>query len=274
MAYFSKEQTSNIHQHTFAFIQVEEQDNILTVTLNRPEKRNAMHPPLLNELAFAYAYAHHHNHVWAVVLQANGPVFCAGADLKAFMGATEEHNSTVPQSNEEILMGEIFNKTFKPSIARVHGDVYAGAFLLLAGCTHVVAADHIKLGLPEVKRGIFPFQVMASLMEIMPPRKVLDWSMGGYNLPVEKAFEYGLVTHLATSETLDQTIAEIIKELKQNSPSAIRLGIEAYRNICDSSTAERHHYLKNMLQKALATEDAKEGITAFKEKRKPQWTGA
>ena len=126
---YSEEQVKNFHEETFDFILVEEADNVLTITLNRPEKRNAFHPPLANELVFALAYAHYQKTIWAVVLQANGPTFCAGADLKAFAGKADLNtSSTIPQPDKPVVFGDEFKGLCKPCIAKVHADVYAGGF--------------------------------------------------------------------------------------------------------------------------------------------------
>jgi enoyl-CoA hydratase/carnithine racemase len=271
MNFYTKEQVSNIHQETFAFIKVREEDNVLTITLNRPDKKNALHPHMVNELAFAMQYAKLVNQVWIVVVEAAGDVFCSGADLKAFMGMAGEFNSSIPKAEGEVLIGELFNKVYKPVIARVHGNVFAGGFFFLAGSTYVVANEEAQLGLPEVKRGLFPYQVMASLMRVMPARSVIDWCIRGFNLPVSRAAELGLVTHCVKKDAIDATIQEIISELKENSPTAIRMGLEAFDHI--QPAAEEHKYLMQMLQKTAGTKDGMEGIMAFKEKRKPVWTG-
>ncbi len=271
MNHYTKIQTSTIHNETFAFIEVTENDHVLTLTLNREKKKNALHPQMLNELAFAMQYAHHEPHVWVVVIQAKGNVFCAGADLKAFMGILGEYESSIAAPAGEILIGELFNKMHKPLIAKVTGDVYAGGFFFLAGSHIVVAQEGIKFGLPEVRRGLYPFQVMAALLRVMPARKVLDWCIRGYNLPVHEAEKYGLVSQVATAENIDTETTKIIEELKQNSPSAIRMGLEAYDHI--QPDAEAHKYLLEMLQKTLASKDGQEGIQAFREKRPPVWTG-
>lgn len=271
MNYYTSEQTANIFNETFAFIEVNMESNVLTITLDREKKKNAIHPQMVNELAFAIQYANSKKNVWVVVLQAKGNVFCAGADLKAFMGMLGEFTSTIPQPNEEILIGELFNKNHKPTIAKVTGDVYAGGFFFLAGSHIVVAQNDVKFGLPEVKRGLFPFQVMQSLLKVMPERKVVDWCIRGYNLPVTEAEKYGLITQISTPENIDTDVKKIIEELKQNSPSAIKMGLQAYDHIRPSAT--QHQYLMEMLQKTVATADAQEGIMAFREKRKPVWRG-
>lgn len=271
MKLYTQEQVKTIHNETFAYLIISEKDHVLYITLNREQKKNALHPQLVNELAFAVHYAHFNKDIWAVVLGAKGSVFCAGADLKAMMGIIEENNSSIPQSNGEILIGELFNKLYKPTIAKITGDVYAGGFFFLAGCNIVIAQDNVKFGLPEVKRGLYPFQVMAALLKVMPARKVIDWCIRGYNLSVSEAERYGLVSQVCSSDEIDTAIEQIIDELKQNSPSAIRMGLEAYDHI--ESSASEHKYLFDMLQKTIASSDGREGLTAFREKRKPHWKG-
>ena len=268
---FKQEDLNNL-DYTFAFLEVEHVENVLTITLNRPEKKNALHPVMANELAFALTYAKHNKDIWAVVIKANGDVFCAGADLKAFMTGGEETNTTVPKADGEILIGELFNELHKPCIAQVEGDAFAGAFLLLAGCTQVVAAANVKFGLPEVKRGLFPFQVMASLLQVMPERKVLDWCIQGYTLDAQKAAYWGLVTHIAEPGKVAETVEQMIEAILDNSPTAIRMGLEAYQHIRSADTKAQHQYLRGMLMKTVQTKDAQEGIAAFRDKRKPEWS--
>ena len=271
MKLFKDLETIKPHEQTFAFILLEEEDHVLTITLNREKKKNALHPQMVNEIAYAMQYAHSNNDIWMVVIQAKGNVFCAGADLKAMAGFAEPHDSTIPQPDGEILMGELFNKVHKPTIAKITGDVYAGGFFFLAGATIVVAQDDVKFGLPEVKRGLYPFQVMAALFQVMPERKVVDWCIRGYNLPVAEAEHYGLVTEMVTAENVDSTVENIIHELKQNSPTAIRNGLKAYDQILPKG--ETHKYLMDMLMNTVGSKDGQEGLKAFREKRMPVWTG-
>ena len=271
MNLYTKEQATSIHTQTFAFIEVEESDHLLTITLNRARKKNALHPQMVNEIAYAFHYAHFEKNIWVVLVQAKGNVFCAGADLKAMLGLVEEHDSTIPLPKGDVLIAELFNKIYKPTIAKVTGDVYAGGFFFLAGSHIVVAQEDVQFGLPEVKRGLYPFQVMAALMKVMPARKVVDWCIRAYNLPLAEAKHYGLVSEIATAENIDAVVQKIVKELKQNSPTAIRHGLEAYDQI--QPNALEHQYLYNMLMKTIQTKDGQEGLKAFREKRPPKWIG-
>ncbi len=271
---FSIEQVQKFQEQKFAYLLVEVKNHVLCITLNRPDKKNAMNPVLLAELAFSLAYAHYNNDIWAIVLAANGDTFCAGADLKAFAGDNQEISvSTIPQPNGEILLGELFTQVHKPCIAKVHANVFAGGFLLVCGCTYVIASDKVNFSLPEVKRGIWPMQVMQSLMQIMSPRKAVQLCMLGEPFNAQEAMQWGIVTKVVDANNLDKEVETLTQSICKQSPSAIRMGLEAFDNMRSISTHEIHAYLKKMLGKVLQTQDAKEGLTAFKEKRAAVWTG-
>ena len=271
---YTKEQTASLKEQTFAYLEVSEKDHLLTITLNRPQARNAMSPTMVREYAYAMSYAHHHAHIWAVVFAANGKVWCAGADLKAMRGKEEANDSTIPMPKTPIVMAELFTKIHKPVIAKVHAPVYAGGFLLIGGCTYVVATENATFTLPEVKRGIFPFQVMASLIKIMPARQVIDFCIRAKSMSAAEAQQAGLVTHLVASEDeLDATIANLTQEIFANSPSAIRLGLKAFDEMRSLPESEQQAYLAKVLAETIQTKDAQEGLKAFAEKRSPVWTG-
>lgn len=272
MNFYKEKDIQNIKSYKFDFIELDENDHVFTITLNRPKKKNALHPQMMNEIAFAMHYAHFNNSIWVVVFRANGDVFCAGGDLKAMMGDVEPYQSTVPVPEKEVLMGELFNSINKPTISLVEKNVYAGGFLIVAGSLYVIAEENLRFSLPEVKRGLFPMQVMASLIQVMPARKVLDWCVRGYSISVIQAKEQGLVTHISNQDNIENELSTLIKEILDNSPTAIRNGLEAYGHIMDQSN--QHEYLLEMLNKVIKSNDANEGFNAFKEKRKPHWTGS
>ena len=272
MKYFDPISKEHFDSQTFAFILVEVKDKVLHITLNRERKKNALHPQMINELTFALQYAHESDEVWMVQIQAKGNVFCAGADLKAMSGISEEYHSTIPSATGEVLLGTLFNKVFKPTIAKVTGDVYAGGFFFLSTCSIVIAQEGLRLGLPEVKRGLFPFQVMESLMKVMPARKVLDWCIRGYDLSVEEAERLGLITQVVAVSRIDEVVEEITETIKANSPTAIKNGLIAFDHI--TADEGKHKYLLEMFFKTLSSKDGQEGLKAFREKRPPVWIGA
>lgn len=271
MDYYTEQQLNTIQSVEFQFVEWNFSEHVLTITLDRAEKKNALHPYMVNELAFLLNYAHIQKEVWSIIIEAKGNIFCAGADLKAFMGDLGNQPSSVASPQKEVLMAQLFKEVHKPIIANVEGDVYAGGFFFLTGSTYVVASENVKLGLPEVKRGLFPFQVMASLIEIIPARKVIDWCIRGNTLSAKEALDLGVVTHVTSSGENKTYINSLIQEIHKNSPTAIRLGLEAYSKITESSS--EHSYLMKMLKQTIQTKDGQEGLLAFKEKRQPHWTG-
>jgi enoyl-CoA hydratase/carnithine racemase len=265
----------DFHAQTFGFLQVEEQGHVLRLTLNRPDKKNAIHPTLLRELAYALSYARHQPEVWAVMIAAAGDTFCAGYDLRSFAGAeTGEGGSTIPEPPGDILLGELMVQVHKPTLALVQGPAYAGAFLLLCGCSQVFAVGGASFQLPEVKRGIWPMQVMASLLHLMPARQALDLCMRAPKLTAAQAAQYGIVTRVVEdAAALQQAGEQWVQEILEQSPTAIRLGLAAYDQLRAIAGPDQHAWLRTQLAAMLQSEDAREGLAAFAEKRKPNWTG-
>ena len=270
--FFSKSATKNYPKVEFQLIKTKQEGNLFTITLNRPEKRNAFTPTMVHEIAFALAYAHFQNDIWCVVLEAEGTVFCAGMDLNIFQNPElDVKNETLPTPLREITIGDAFKYLEKPCIAKVEGNVLAGGFLFIGGCTFVVCTEEAHFGLPEVKRGIFPLQVMATLLKIMSQRKILELCILGKNYSAKEALDLGLVTHLSTKDTIEKEINSLINTILENSPFAIKKGFEALNKLQNLPENEHHQYLLSILQEIRNSADAKEGILAFKEKRKPNW---
>lgn len=270
---FSASECHTLSQ-TFAYIKVKEENHVLTITLARPQAKNAMSPTMIREYAYAMSYAHYNSSIWAVVFEAEGNVWCAGADLKAMRGEEEVNNSTIPHPKHEIVIGDLFTHLHKPVIAKIHAPVFAGGFLLVGNAHYSIAVENATFSLPEVKRGIFPFQVMAVLLNNMPARTVLDWCLRAKTLIAQEAKDAGLLTHIVKNEEeLHQKTQEIIQQLFENSPSAIRLGLKAYQEMQAINTDEKQTFLKKILEQTIQTQDAQEGLKAFAEKRKPIWKG-
>ncbi|MFC5410788.1 enoyl-CoA hydratase/isomerase family protein [Larkinella bovis] len=269
---YTPEQTAGFSTDSFRYLLANQTDHVLRLTLNRPEKKNALNPTLLNELAFALTYARYEKEVWIVVLAAAGDVFCAGMDLKS-LSSGEPLDVTVPPPAGPVRLADLLADLHKPCLAQVRGSVYAGGFLLIAGCTYVVAADKVTFSLPEVKRGLFPFQVMASLLEIMPARTVLDLCLRARTLSAADARAVGLVTQLVPDEQVEKTVQELVIELKRHSPTAMQFGLQAYQQLKTIPPDQQQAYLYEQFQRIQQTADAQEGMAAFLEKRLPKWRG-
>ncbi len=269
MNYYREDQLTKFQKEKFSFLEVEEINEVFEITLNRTAKKNAIHPQMLNELAFALQYAQNNKKIRVLVLRAKGDVFCSGSDLSAMQGKVEKHNSNIEEPSKEVLLVNLWTGFNKPSLAIVEGNVYAGGYLFLACCTHVIADNSLKFSLPETRRGIFPMQVMGVLMRVIAPRILLDWCIRGYEIDSQKAEDWGLISKAVPKNEIDSAANNWIKEVTENSPTAISFGIEAYSNIVDDEKNQK--YLKSMLDRVLNTKDAQEGFKAFKEKRDPKW---
>ena len=267
MNYFEENSTNSLDQ-TWAFINCEVADHVMTLTLNRPAKKNALHPQMVNEIAFALSHAHHNKDIRAILLKAEGDVFCSGADLKAFMGVSEEFESTIPSTTKQVLMGEIFQEVHKPIICQLHANIMAGGLFFLTGSHFVIADQKVTLGLPEVKRGLFPFQVMDSLLRVMPERIVMDWCVKGKTLDAEYCHKFNLIQKIVNNN-IDESVSEWLNKIIRMSPNAVKSGLKIYDELYIDD--EKIQKLNVELRKLKDSDDFLEGIKAFNEKRNPEW---
>ena len=207
MRFYTQEDVALYDKVDFLFIKTTISDHIFTITLNRPDKRNAFSPTMAEEITFALAFAHYNAKIRCVIINAEGSVFCAGADLNAFHDpSANQKNPNLPAIREAVRLGDAFADLLKPSIACVQGAVLAGGFLIICGCTFVFSVPNATFGLPEVKRGIWPMQVMASLTPIVAPRKILEMCITGNNYRAEQALQLGLVTNIADNANIEEDV--------------------------------------------------------------------
>lgn len=240
--------------------------NILTITLNRPEKKNALNNVMMNELNYALAYAKQEREIRVVVIGAEGDVFCAGADLRR---AKEESN--VPKLDDADDISFSLRRLHKPVICKIQGSVLAGALLIVSNSTHAVAVKEATFSAPEIHRGLWPFMVMAGLFRVMPKRAGLDFIMRGQPINATKAEQWGLINQSVAASDLEKTVADLASELASLAPETMQLGLAAYEKQDALAFDEALPYLKEQIAECFQGEDAKEGIAAFLEKRKPNW---
>ena len=165
--------------------------NVLTITLNRPERKNALNAVMTNEINYALAYAKQERSIRVVVLAAEGDIFCAGADLRNMSGKEKQPESAVPSLEGRTDISLSLRHLHKPVVAKFQGSVLAGALLMVTNSTHAVAVEEAEFSAPEIKRGIWPFMVMAGLFRVMPKRAGLDFCMRGESITAKKAAEWG-----------------------------------------------------------------------------------
>ena len=241
-------------------------DNIMTITLARPEKKNAMNNVMMNEINYALAYAKQENSVRVVIIAAKGDIFCSGADL-----SRSESDSNVPRLEDFDDISLSLRHLYKPVICKIQGSVLAGALLIVTNSTHAISAKEATFSAPEIHRGLWPFMVMAGLFRVMPKRAGLDFIMRGQPIDSQKAKEWGLINEYCEKEHLEANVSELAYELASLAPETMKFGLEAYEKQDSKSFNEALPYLKEQIAECFKGKDAKEGIAAFLEKRKPDW---
>jgi enoyl-CoA hydratase/carnithine racemase len=250
----------------FQAIKLDIANNIITLTLNRPEKKNALNNVMMNELNYALAYAKQESSIRVVVIAAEGDIFCAGADL-----TRTKSESNVPKIEGADDISLSLRHLYKPVICKIQGSVLAGALLIVTNATHAIAVKDAKFSAPEIHRGLWPFMVMAGLFRVMPKRAGLDFIMRGQPIDSSEAEKWGLINKCVDRVELDDAVSSLAEELANLAPETMQFGLEAYEKQDSKSFDEALPYLQEQIAKCFEGKDAKEGIAAFLEKRKPNW---
>jgi enoyl-CoA hydratase/carnithine racemase len=196
--------------------------------------------------------------------------FGAGADLQRGQSFRFEYSQ--PNQGLADLLREARRCTV-PLIARVNGACMAGGMGLLAMCDLAVASRTATFGLPEVKVGVFPAQVLAALQNLLPRRVLNELCLTGETIDAERALSIGLVNHLADADALDATLGALLARLLDKSPSAIRRGLYTLKHTEHLGFEQAVAFTESQIGLFALTEDAQEGQAAFREKRTPNWTG-
>ena len=253
-------------------VMLEKRGHAFWITINRPDKRNAINADVVAGIARGYHDAHDDPDVRVIVLTGAGDkAFCAGADLQQ-TSAAFAFDFSRPNVDYADLLRLAQNAT-KPAIARVAGVCMAGGMGLLCMTDMAVSADHVLFGLPEVKVGVFPMQVMSLLQQIAPRRLINEWALTGEPFDARTAQSAGLLNHVVPAAELDAKVEWLAGRIIDKSPIAIRRGKYAMRAIASMSFDQSIAYTESQISLLAMTEDAKEGLKAFAEKRKPVWPG-
>src|SRR5690606_32733490 len=179
--------------------------------------------------------------------KAEGPVFCAGADLNSFLASVEATDRQIPEPISEVNLGDAFAHLYKPSIAQVEGPVYAGGFLILTGTTLAYCVPTASFSLPEVKRGLWPMQVMASLLPVVPRRKVLEMCITGQPWRAEAALEMVLVSGDVAPGEIDDEDNNRAARSTNTAPLAIGAGMETLQTLGHYSARSPWRFLQEEL---------------------------
>src|SRR3954463_15394940 len=248
-------------------------DRIATIALDQPETRNALSDDVLRELTEALLAARADDDVGCVVLTStHDKVFSSGANLGGFAAEVplvHKHLGTERFPQLFRTIGELG----KPTICAANGIVLAGAFGIALACDLIVAKDTAEFGTPEINVGAFPYMIMALIYRNVPRKKTNELLLLGDRISAAEAEEAGIVNKVVAADEFDAAVSEWATKLASKSPVIMRLGKDAMFRQQDMAFLDALEYLRSQLTIAQSTDDIVEGVTAFFEKREPQWTG-
>ncbi len=248
-------------------------DKVATVTLNRPDVRNAFNEHTINELSIAFHELGRNEMVRVIVLAANGPAFCAGADLNWMKKmAVYSHEENEADAMQLAQMLRTIYLCPKPVVAKVQGDCYAGGMGLVAACDIAVAVQEANFCLSEVKLGLIPATISPYVIKAMGENAARRYFLTAERFTAQEAHRIGFVHEVVAAEALDAKVAEVLKALVGNSPNAVREAKALVRDIAHrpvddvllADTALRIAHIR-------ASGEGREGVQSFLEKRKPGW---
>jgi len=254
-------------------LQISTAGNVATITLNRPDVRNAFNEDAIADLTMAFDEVSQDRSVRAIVLAANGPAFCAGADLnwmKKMAGYSPAENEADAMRLADMLRTIYFSP--KPVVAKVQGDCYAGGMGLVAACDIVVAAEGVNFCLSEVKLGLIPATISPYVIKAMGDQAARRYFLTAERFDAREAQRLGLAHEVVPAEELDGCVAGIVNALVNNSPNAVLEAKKLVRDIAGlpiddvllADTAGRIASIR-------ASSEGREGVASFLEKRKPSW---
>jgi enoyl-CoA hydratase/carnithine racemase len=246
---------------------------IATITLTDPGPRNALSAELIEGLVRSLQRARDDEDVRCVVLRSSHEkTFSSGANLSGFAGETPlVHRHFATEGFVELF--KLIGNLGKPIICAAGGHVLAGALGIALACDLIVAGESASFGTPEINVGAFPFMIMALIYRNVPRKKANELLLLGERWDAQQALAAGIVNRVVPDAELDDAVAEWAGKLASKSPVIMRLGKEAMRRQMDMTLDDALDYLRAQLTLAQSTQDIVEGVTAFFEKREPQWSG-
>ena len=255
------------------YVLVAAEDHVATVTLNRPDQRNPLSAGMLRDLAAAFRWCKDEPDVRVAVVTGTGErAFCAGADLTSFDGGMsdlERHRSR----DLFVVLFLVMQEVGKPIVGRINGHALAGGLGLACCCDILVSIDTATFGTPEINVGIWPMMIQAILARNIPRKVLLEMEMLGDRWTATQLQSLGVINRVVQRDQLDRTVKEITAKLAAKSPIAMRLGRDSFYRQQDMEFRAALTYLHSQFTLITLTDDSKEGIKAFFEKREPDFKG-
>ncbi len=256
---------------SYEYLQFDLDDQIGIVTLNRPEKRNALSLELLQELRLLLTSISQNHDARVVIIRGRGKVFCAGHDISQLVNREMTYYRTTFESCVEVM--ERIQRLPQPVIAQVHGVATAAGCQLVAACDLAVAEEGALFGTPGVKIGLFCTTPAVPLVRAVGRKRALDMLLTGRMITAEEAAAYGLINKVVPSGQLAVETKALAAKIAEASPLTLSMGKTAFYTQVNLTDWQAYDYAKEAMVNSLFAEDAKQGLSAFLEKRKPVWIG-
>ncbi len=252
-------------------IKYEVQDNILTITLNRPDQRNALSTELMLELTRALEATAARLDCRAIILRANGPAFSAGHDLREMLNRTQAQEREIFDVCTRMM--QTIQSIPQPVIAAVQGIATAAGCQLVATCDLAIASEQAKFATPGVKIGLFCSTPQVALSRNIGRKRALEMLLTGKMIDAQTAADWGLVNRVVPHSELDATALELAQQIANASPLTLKIGKQAFYRQIDVNQASAYELMGQVMAENAMTCDAQEGMSAFLEKRAPVWRG-
>jgi enoyl-CoA hydratase/carnithine racemase len=257
---------------TAVVLETRNDNNVVTLTLNRPNQFNALSEEVLQALQDALARIEADESVRCVVLAADGRAFCAGHDLKQMRSKPDQRYYEQLFAQCGRVMQSIVNLPV-PVIAKVHGTATAAGCQLVASCDLAIAADTAKFAVSGINVGLFCSTPAVALTRNVPMKKAFEMLISGKFISAATAVEYGLINQAVPADELDDAVNAMVQTICDKSPVAVRIGKSMYRNQHGMNLCDAYDYAGKIMAQNMMAEDVAEGIDAFVQKRHPQWKG-
>tara|TARA_Y100000588_G_scaffold395051_1_gene519429 strand:- start:7835 stop:8641 length:807 start_codon:yes stop_codon:yes gene_type:complete len=263
--------TTDLLHSAEAVLLREDQEGIATLTLNRPKSGNSLSHELVRAMQRALDEIDGDKSIRVVVIAGSGQLFCTGHDLNESIAAMEDPSTKLAANRACSRMMQSMLKLSKPIIAKVHGVATAAGCQLLATCDLAVASSEARFATPGVNIGLWCLSPQVALSRTIAPKHAMEMLLTGKLQDADTAFRFGLINEVVSPEKLDDRVAELTAVISSKSHHSIAMGKRSFYRQLTMPLDEAYEYVDEVIVRAIQSEDAKEGISAFLEKRNPVW---
>ena len=257
---------------TYKNILFERRGRVAYVTMNRPDKRNALSLEHMQELIDCFRAIGRDGGIAVAVLRGSGPAFCAGHDIAEMVGKDAAFYRRLFETCTEMM--ETIQSIPQPVIAQVHGIATAAGCQLVATCDLAVAAEEARFATPGVRIGLFCSTPMVAVSRNLPRKKVMEMLLTGEPISAQEALHYGLVNKVVPGERLEEETRALAEKIAASSPFVVGLGKQAFYRQMEMPQHQAYRYAQEVMSLNALAADAQEGMCAFLDKRQPRWQGS